>query len=139
MKGAGLAVTQSVHSLPELPGYISVARAAKMLGCSKPTIYSKIYDQQVFKHAYRLGGAEDETGRPVLVLLEQEVKDLLTQQQQQVAVVPLRHRLNAWNRRVKEWGRQGNWSGVIHTAGQPHLELANAYEAAHPDDLRPRG
>lgn len=133
-------MTQPLHSLPELPGYVSIARAAAMMGCSKVTIYSKIYDQGVFQHAYRIGGAQDDTGRPVLVLLEQEVKDRLAADAEREAsrVVPYRHQLTAWNRRVKEWGRQSGWSGAIHTAGQPHLELANAYEAAHPQDPRPR-
>lgn len=123
---------------PEIPGYISVARTAKIFGFSKASIYYKIYTQRAFQHVYRLGGAGEGT-RPVLLLLESEVRAVKAAEDAAAAVVPFKDRLNAWHKRVKEWGKAQPqlFSGPIHTAGQPHLDLQTLYLDHHPGDPRP--
>lgn len=126
-----------LEDIPEMPGYISVARAARIFDMTKASIYYKIYEQEKFKHVYRLGGGDEES-RPVLLLLESEVRQVAAREAEEAAVVPLKDRLNAWNKRVKDWGRRTGWSATeIHVAGQPDLKLQAAYLAATPQDVRP--
>src|SRR3954469_18984974 len=126
-----------LEDIPELPGYISVARAARIFDMTKASIYYKIYEQEKFKHVYRLGGVDEES-RPVLMLLESEVRQVAKAELDEADIVPLKERLNAWNKRVKQWGRETGWTATeIHVAGQPDLKLQGAYSAANPGDARP--
>ena len=126
-----------IEDIPTMPGYVSVARAAKIFGMSKASIFYKIYEQEAFRHVYRLAGAEDHA-RPVLLLLESEVYQVAAREREEARTESFRARLNHWNKRVKQWGRETGWTRTeIHTAGQPHRLLQQAYLAVHPDDRRP--
>src|ERR1700755_2723471 len=106
--------------LPELPGYMTVQAAADLFGFAKASIFYKIYEQQVFKHVYRIGSVE-ETKRPVVVLLESEVRQVKAREDAEAAQIPYHMRINAWNKRVKDWGRATNWRATeINIQGQPH-------------------
>jgi hypothetical protein len=126
--------------IPVLPGYISVARAAKILRMNKVSVYYKIYEQDAFRTVFKVPGAE-EGSRPVILLLEAEVTAVannLAAVASVVGEVPLRDRLSGWNKRVKAWGSETGWGDKkIYEAGQPSRPLQNAYLAAHPEDARP--
>jgi hypothetical protein len=123
--------------IPPIPGYISVARAAKILGMAKASVYYKIYDQDAFNHVYKLPGADD-SARPVLLMLESEVRSVAERERAQRGEGEAKERLRVWNQRVKVWGRAGGWaSSEISTFGQPSLLLQGAYLQAHPQDPRP--
>lgn len=126
-----------LEDIPPIPGYVSVARTAKILGMTKASVYYKIYDQDAFKRVYKLPGAED-ASRPVLLLLESEVREVAEREAAARPRDPAREALAAWNKRVKDWGRTTGWSVTdIRAPGQPHLSLQAAYIAANPDDVRP--
>lgn len=127
-----------IEDIPELPGYISVSRVAAKFGMTKASIYYKIYEQGAFRHVYKVTGSDDDQ-RPVLLLLESEVEQVYRAEKERENYVPLRERTHAWNKRVKQWGRDSKWGGgvPIHAAGQAHRDLQLAYVKAHPDDPRP--
>jgi hypothetical protein len=138
-------MTLTMADIPELPGYVSVSRAAAIFGFSKPSIYYKIYEQGSFRHVYRIKGADDET-RPVLVLLESEV--LAVKEAEDAAAMPVGEadlpyakRLTRWHRRVKKWGLDAATGSAvaqsINYRGFPTLQLQAAYLAAHPEDPKP--
>lgn len=128
-----------LSEIPVLPGYISVARAARLLNMNKVSVYYKIYEQDAFRTVFKLAGAHDES-RPVILLLEAEVKAVAAREQHEAETFApaLRERLNAWNKRVKAWGLSTGWSdGTIHVAGAPSRPLQTAYLEANPQDPRP--
>lgn len=127
-----------VNELPELPRFINIAQAARILGITKTSVYYKIYDQKKFNVVYRVGGGKDAPpdDRPYILLLKVEVEDLAKAEREAAAEVPLRIQINLWNRRVKEWGRQNGW-GVVNPKGRPNLDLIEAYVKSHPNDPRP--
>lgn len=125
------------EDIPELPGYLTVSAVAKMFGIQKESVFYKIYSQGAFKHVYRVGSLE-ETQRPVLLLLESEVKQVFKAERDSVRVHTSRELLNSWNKRVKDWGRVTQWNGAeIKINGRPQQELVAAYLAANPADPRP--
>lgn len=128
--------------LPELPGYMSIAEAAKLFGLTRQGIYYRAFTAKKFGTVYRVGGGTDSGERPFLLLARAEVDRVLREEAQQVAhqaaLVTPEERLNAFHRRVKEWGLWSNWTRTrISTKGRPHHELVAAYEQAHPNDRRP--
>lgn len=125
-----------LEEIPPIPGYISVARTAKILGMTKASVYYKIYEQNAFKTVFKLPGSEDES-RPVLLLLESEVRRVGVREAEERTMVPLKERLAGWNTRVKTWGSDNGWQTPIHRAGQPPKALQEAYLSAHPEDVRP--
>jgi hypothetical protein len=127
----------TIEQIPQIPGYLSVAQAAEIFGYAKESIFYKIYRQRAFNHVYRVGDTSPGS-RPVLVLLEAEVREVKAREDAASTEEPFKSRLRSWNRRVKQWGVDNNWTqNVIHKSGQPHIDLQAAYEKAHPDDLRP--
>lgn len=128
----------NINDIPELPGYMTVNRVAALLGLSKASVYYKIYDQKAFKHVYKVSGRDNDQ-RPVLLLLESEVKAVVAEEQRKAEQQPLRVRLHAWNMRVKEWGRSTGWGGgvPIHKSGMAHKDLVRDYVKEHPEDPRP--
>lgn len=125
--------------IPVLPGYISVARAAKIMGLHKVSVYYKIYEQDAFRTVFKVPGA-DEGSRPIILLSQAEVEQVAARERAEAANVqaPLRERLNAWNKRVKAWGIETSWGDQpIFEAGAPSRPLQSAYLQAHPQDARP--
>jgi hypothetical protein len=127
--------TWQADQFPELKGYLSVARVAELFGMKKASIYYKIYEQRRFKQVFRVPGATDDA-RPVLVLLESEVRQVLAEEQANAEPSP-QQRLTEWHRRVKAWGRDNGYELKIHAAGKPLLEICEAYERANPQDPHP--
>lgn len=130
--------SDQVNELPELPRFINIAQAARILGISKTSVYYKIYEQKKFNVVYRVGGGKDAEAddRPYILLLKVEVEDLAEAEKAAAAEVPLRIQVNLWNKRVKDWGRQNDW-GVVNPKGRPNLDLIEAYVESHPNDPRP--
>lgn len=132
-----------LSDIPILPGYIGVARAAKILDISRVSVYYMIYEQDAFKNVFKVESRDGDT-RPMILMAEAEVRRVAAEKQERASQPPpgpLRERVTAWNKRVKDWGVQTGWdisSGVrINKAGQPHQDLKVAYLKEHPDDLRP--
>lgn len=88
------------ENLPPLPGYISAAEAAGILGVSKATLLDYVYSGR-FKKAYRLGNS----GRPSVVLVEEEVKTF-----QRGRPPTLLERRSAWRKRAVAWAEETGWS-----------------------------
>ncbi len=130
----------NIDDIPEFPGYLGVSRVAQLFGITKTGVYYKIYDQRVFRHVYKVAGNEDGQ-RPTLMLWEPEVMEVLKREtdEREKRGVPLRDRVSAWNKRVKQWGRDTGWNNGahIHDTGRPHNDLVSAYLASNPDDPRP--
>lgn len=119
--------------IPRLPGYVTIPEAAEILGITRTTMYYKIYEQRAFRTLFRVGDPE-EGRRPIVLLLETEVRDLARREAELAVHTP--DPLNAWNKRVKDWAR-GNGM-TVHVAGQPSMQLRTAYVAAYPQDPRPQ-
>lgn len=130
----------TLADIPELPGYLPVARIAADYGVHKGTIYYMIYHQAAFRHVYKVTtGVEDP--RPLIVILESEVRSVFAERERRAnearELTPAQQ-LNVWNRRVKQWGRDTAWDRTpILTAGPPSVPLTAAYLDAHPDDPKP--
>ncbi len=129
--------------IPILPGFIGVARAAKILGVSRVSVYYMIYEQDKFRNVFKVESRDGDT-RPMILISEAEVLRLAAQklaEAEQPAQGSLRERITEWNLRVKQWGNDSGWAAdngvTINKAGQPHHDLKAAYLAAHPDDQRP--
>lgn len=127
------------RDLPELPGYMGFAEAAKLFGLSKQGMYYRAFDLKQFL-VYRVGGNYGE--RPFYLLVRAEVERVFREErdqgEQQDAVMSLRDRTNAFNRRVKDWGSKHGWARTrINVKGRPHYELVDAYLKAHPEDAKP--
>lgn len=132
-----------LSDIPILPGYIGVARAAKILGISRVSVYYMIYDMDAFKNVFKVESRDGDT-RPMILMAEAEVRRVAAEKAEKASTpseAPLRDRITVWNKRVKKWGVETGWdktSGVrINQAGQPHHDLKAAYLAAHPGDPRP--
>lgn len=129
---------------PQLPGYMTVAQVAKLWGTSKENIFYKIYNQQKFKHVYRVGENEDETKRPMLMLLAAEVREVYEREQrekQEGKPLTVAQQRAAWFGRVRVWGREQGWrsktGSPVYDSGPLHRDLMDDYLKAHPDDAEP--
>lgn len=123
--------------IPELPGYMTVATVARIFGIEKESVFYKIYEQGAFQHVYKVGPPE-ETRRPVLLLLESEVRRVFSTERASVPMHTSRTLLKEWNKRVKAWGRETGWTETpIADAGRPPKALVQAYLEANPEDTRP--
>jgi hypothetical protein len=128
-------------TIPELPRYVGVAQAARILGIAKVSVYYKIYEQRKFATVYRVGG--DEEGiRPFLLLAREEVEAeleamRLAENSPPRAKTLAQQRLE-WNRRVKEWGlNNSRHAPFVRASGQPRADLVQAYLRTYPDDVMP--
>ncbi len=133
----------NLSDIPILPGYIGVARAAKILGISRVSVYYMIYDMDAFKNVFKIESRDGDT-RPMILMSEAEVRRVAAEREARAAQPdpgPLRERVHDWNKRVKQWGEKSGWAKssnvTINKAGQPHNDLKMAYLEAHPDDPRP--
>ena len=137
-----------VEDIPPLPGYVSAAQAAAILGINKVSLYYKIYEQEAFRTVFKVVGT-DEDQRPVaLLLLEKEVLSLAAAERaartaRMAAQEPasFRQRLALWNKRVKTWGINTGWdhdNRPINGSGAPVRDLQLDYLRANPDDPRPQ-
>lgn len=127
----------NADQVPELPGYVSVAVAAEMLGQSKPSVYYRMFTQGHFKVIFRVDCAKE---RPLYLLLKTEVEQVIEREAREAEQKAIGHAQAlanglGRNRRIKAWGHESGWPGFIHTKGAPSRELVCAYEAAHPDDV----
>lgn len=127
------------EDFPELPGYLTVAAVAKLFDITKESIFWRIYHMKTFKKVYRIGSKE-ETKRPVIVLDEAEVMEVLARERHLVPEPESdKQELIAWHRRVKDWARANNWTQTpIQPQGRPAHAMIIAYVAANPADPRPR-
>jgi hypothetical protein len=122
--------------LPELPHYVTVAQAAKLLDISKTSVFYDIYVSRKLREAFRVGDEED-GDRPVVLLMRSEV-EMLAKQLQAPPVKTLEQLQADWNRRVKDWGTESGWMRFrISDKGRPRKELVEDYLAVHPNDPRP--
>lgn len=125
-----------LEDVQELPGWVSVARAARLLGCSKQVVYYRMRAGELPSIFKILG--EDKDARPLYLVSLLEVEKLQAKADAASKVVKSNRLIlvNERNHRIKAWGRD-HWSGVIFEKGQPQRELVDAYEAAHPQDVLP--
>lgn len=127
---------------PEVPGYMTVKQVAALYGMSRENIFYKIYTQRRFQKVYRVGKDMDETERPMLLLDEAEVRAVHARDTARETAATFEQLLNAFNKRVKAWGREHDWHSATGTPvrvhGAPHRELVEAYLRAHPDDPEPK-
>lgn len=128
----------SVSDLPEVPGYISVARACAIMGIAKSSMFYKIYEQKAFRQVYRLSG-EDDDARPTILMVEAEVLAVQRAEAEAVRQLPLHERVMDWNKRVKAWAAEHTdlWPTRVHAAGPPARELQMLYQQHVPQDPRP--
>lgn len=110
------------EDIPELPGYLTVQAVGKLFGIAKESVFWKIYTQKAFQHVYKVG-SPDETQRPVLLILEDEAHKVFKQEQlSRVREDTDAEKLNAWNKRVKQWGRDTGWDTMpIRVSGRPPM------------------
>lgn len=122
-------------SLPPLPGYLSVAEAAEILGLAKVSVLEFVYTGR-FKTAFRLGRE-----RPMVALAEAEVLAMKQQRalgKTQVAPPSLADRRSAWRVRVMNWAAETGWTEtIVRRKGFLQAALREAYEAANPEDRYP--
>jgi hypothetical protein len=131
-----------LDDLPELPGYITVGKAAEKYGVHKGTIYYMIFNSQKIRSAHRVlkGGGDP---RPIIVVSKEEVDRVMTQRaasgEADVPVVSdLPAQKSEWNRRVKAWATQIGWTQTtIKTFGPAPRPMVEAYLAANPEDPKP--
>lgn len=134
-----------IRDIPELPGYLTVSAVAERYGMAKGSIYHMIYAKRRFKNVYKVGkgghkgGKGGEDKRPLLLLATNEVDEVFAQRERpQVTDPDLSQKMNAWNKRVKQWAREQGWTQtVIRISGQPPKVMQQAYLQANPDDTRP--
>ncbi len=142
MVGEGAVLDQelTIDDIPVFPDYITVARAAQLLGQTKEGIYHKIYSSRTLPRVFKVLGA-DENSRAILLIHEADVlelRDELKRTEAARASEPYRLRLRAWYQRVKTWGRENGFDPqTIHHAGPATLQLQKAYINTHPYDRRP--
>lgn len=122
--------------LPELPGYVSVAQAAKILGMAKTSVFYNIYTTGILRQVFRVGDEKEEE-RPFILLLEADVKRV-AEQRLAVPAPTYEGLLAEWNQRVKGWGASSGWDKFrISEKGVPRRELVQDYLKDHPEDTRP--
>ncbi len=130
----------NVEDIPELPGYSTVAAVSERYGVVKGTIYHMLFEQGKFKHVYKIrkGGNGGET-KPLLMLLDAEVERVFADRSKLPVNDPeLSRRRTEWSKRVKNWGREVNWTQTpIAVSGPPPAVLVAAYVQANPRDPRP--
>lgn len=129
-----------LSEIPELEGWVSVTKAAKLMGLSKPSIYYMIHDQGLFNGVRRIGGDPmDPSGikeRAYLLIPQEEVERVQAERQARAAKEPPLHvQINNWNTRLNDWGRANGFH--VTTTGRPTNALVEAYVEAHPLDPRP--
>lgn len=129
-----------VKDIPELPGYLTVAAVSERYGIHKGTVFYMIYNSRRFENVYKVSkgktnGTEDQ--RPLLLLLEEEVKTVMADRGLTEQAGP-NSTLAAWNRRVKDWARSIGWTQTpIEVKGPPQRALVAEYLKANPDDIKP--
>jgi hypothetical protein len=130
----------TLAQIPELPGYIPVARIAADYGVHKGTIYYMIYHQAAFRHVYKVSTGMDDP-RPLIVILESEVREVFAARERkakEIRQLTPAQQVQQWNRRVKQWGRDIGWEKTpILLSGPPSVPLVTAYLEEHADDPRP--
>lgn len=125
---------RSTDDFPDLPGYLSIKQAAKLLGVAKFTIFHNIYERRLYRCVYKFG---DE--RAMLALLESEFRavhaDRLNGVPKPTSLVT---RQREWRSRVVAWARETGWDKTfINRTGMVPRVLHADYLAAHPEDPRP--
>lgn len=129
------------EDMPDLPGYWTVARVSAEYGMSKEGVRNMVWAQKLFPGACKVTWGEPGDPNPKIILLlpEQEVRKVFARRTAAREQGPsLAKQINAWNRRVKDWGRVNSWAQTpIRVSGAPHKLLAEAYLEANPADPRP--
>lgn len=130
-----------IGDLPELPGYVTVGALAERFGVSKETVYYLLYDKKSITRAYKISKGV-EGNRPLILIEERQGEEVMVARAKELEekgrMLATPHQLRDWNRRVKDWGRENNWTlTVIRASGQPGIELQRAYLQAHPEDPKP--
>lgn len=138
MNRSGATRPLTIKDIPDLPGYMTVAQVAFLFNVSRFTVYDDIYVKRRFKKVFRAGKPED-TGRPMLLLDETEVREQYEQSQQ----LSPKQAFRAWNLRVKTWANESGWAQrnglVVSPRGEAQLKMVFAYVDEHPDDPNPKG
>lgn len=137
-----------IEDVPELPGYLTVAAVAEMYQIHKGTVYYMIFKSRRFRTVFKVTKGMSSQGekdkRPLLLLDEREVKQVFAQKAEDATLngstdPQLKAKLTAWNKRVKQWGRDNGWTETpIAISGPPQIQLIEAYLKAHPEDRKPR-
>lgn len=123
--------------IPELEGWVSVARVAEAFKCTKESVYYMIHEQGLFRGVRRIGGdPADPSGkkrRAYLLIPQGEFERVRAERSAKQP--PFTTQISEWHKRVKQWGRQNEYfSGE---SGRPNQALIAAYQDTHPDDPRP--
>jgi hypothetical protein len=128
----------TIDDIDELPGYVSVAKAADRYGVNKGTIYYHIFTTQELKTVFKITKGGDDP-RPLLVISEAEVDKVFTRRNAERVDTPqVKLDLRSWNRRVKQWAAEVHWTKTpVLVSGPPHRILELAYQDAHPEDTKP--
>lgn len=125
--------------IPELEGWVSVAKAAKIFGVHKESVYYMIHHQGLFEGVRRIGGdPSDPSGkkeRTYLIIPAAEVERVRAEKAAAPTGPPLAEQIKEWNKRIKQWGAANGYRTGPY--GRPLDALRDAYLAAHPDDPRP--
>lgn len=125
-----------VTDLPELPGYVSVAQAANILGMAKTSVFYNIYTTRLLNQVFRVGNVE-EGERPFILLLKTHVEQV-AKKLNSLPEPTCEQLLAEWNQRVKQWGLTSGWDKFrISEKGVPRRELVADYLKDHPEDARP--
>jgi hypothetical protein len=127
----------NTEDIPELPGYLSVGKAAERHGVNKGTIYYHIFTSRKLKTVFKITRGGDDP-RPILLVAEREVDAVFASRTVRADSTPTNVELRDWNRRVKQWAGEVGWTEtVVRESGPPPRSLVAAYALAHPDDIEP--